>query len=314
MTKKLNFFFLLLLCLFISLSLFANDAKKASTGSGVDWVELLIIIGYIGGVLILLPIVLYTNKNEKKAAEGSNTMAQFTMAQSLSEEERNKRAAEILDAAYNQLTEAVNEDGEKVKSISKGSQARYFKFAFDYIDKHLQPTDESVKEELTLYRGSYKIRTQRIFTGSKWIIISAVGVGLLMIFSAGSITSILPFLILHSLGIVFYILASRTPMYTLEKRMQLLDKFPNFLSSLMTNLLAGDGTKHYVKEGSGPWKRDHEAEGWSVIIRLVILIIIMLFLGFFAAFVGVINFVLNYSTSFLHPWMTEEKWYDKNFS
>ncbi len=272
------------------------------------------IVGYIGGVLILLPIVVYTNNNEKKTAEGIYPAESSLRGQNLSEEERNRRSKEILEKAYEQLSETINDNGEASKAITKGSQARFFKFALDYISKHLNPTNESVKSELELYRQSYKIRTERIFTGSKWIIISAVAVGILIVLSAGSVTSMLPFLILHTLGIVFYILASRTPMYTLEKRMKFFEKAPGFLSSIMTNLLAGDGTKYYVKEGSGPWKRDYESEGWVAIMRLALLVIIMLFLGFFAAFVGVINFILNYGTSFLHPWMTEEKWYNTSFN
>jgi hypothetical protein len=120
--------------------------------------------------------------------------------------------------------------------------------------------------------------------------------------------------IIHALGIAFYILSSRTPMYTLEKRRF---KFANLgtgmIGGIMTALAMGDGTKYYVSTNGGPYQRDWETEGSMGLIGLVLLLVAALFLGFTAAFLGVINFIFNYSNSFLLPFNKPADWYAEKF-
>ena len=81
----------------------------------------------------------------------------------------------------------------------------------------------------------------------------------------------------------------------------------------MTALALGDGTKYYVSTNGGPYQRDWETEGTMGLIGLVFLLVAALFLGFIAAFLGVINFIFNYSNSFILPFKKPTDWYEEKF-
>lgn len=284
-----------------------NESKK---DSGVDWFELIIIVGYLGGVFVLLPIVLYTNAKEKLFVPDSTNQDQISVIQDLTEEQRNQKAMEILERIESKLTVIKGEDGTDWVTITKGSQAKFMKYGLDYINKKLKPTDQNVIDRINEFTNVYNDRTRRAFTGSNWIIGSSALLAVLFYMTGG----ISVFLFIHILGLVFYILSSRTTFYGIEKRMKTFGNGPSFISGMMSGLFLGNGVKYYVKEGSGPWRRDWETEGQMALIGLFLLIVVAIFLGIFAAFLGVLNFIINYSTSFLHPFKTEEKWYQENFA
>lgn len=292
--------------------LYSNDSTgtASSSGGGIDWFQVIITAGYLVGVFILLPIVIYTNHKTKlySPAEDSNESTQKT--EGLDEETKNQRASEILAAIENKLTAFTNEDGEEMITITKGKQAKFMKSGLDYINKNLKPTDPELISRVEEFAEIYKVRTKRIFTGSKWIIAASVGVGLLMLFTGG-ITS---FIFIHALGLAFYILSSRTPMYALEKRrFRFAHLGSGMIGGIMSTLALGDGTKYYVSTNGGPYQRDWETEGSMGLIGLFLLLVVALFLGFIAAFLGVINFIFNYSNSFILPFKKPADWYEEKF-
>lgn len=305
MKKSLSAVLLLLLTATVSL-LIAQTGDAPPPDKGIDWFQLMFEVGYIGGVFILLPLVIYTNKKEKLYIPTESSAQTLS---SLTEEERNKRASQILEKIGEKLTPFQGENGEELITITKGSQARFMKRGLDYINKFLSPTDPDLQARIEEFRGVYEDRAKRAFTGSKWIIGCSVGVGLFMIYTAGFNT----FIVIHFLGLAFYILSSRTTMYTIEKRMKYIGGGSGVISGIMSGLFLGDGTKYYVKHGNGPWKRDHQTEFEMGMIGLIIMIVIALFLGFLAVVLGVVNFFLNYSTSFLNPLKSDEKWYEDKF-
>jgi len=282
---------------------FAQTEVAAETSKGIDWPQLLMTIGYLGGVFVLLPLVIYTNMKEKIEI---NPMVDS----SLTEEERNSRASIILGKIESMLTPFKTDDGEEMITITKGKQAKFMKNGLEYILNSLLPTDEALVERTEEFKGVYEDRTQRAFTGSKWIILCGIALGVLIFMSAGFST----FIIIHALGLVFYVLSSRTTMYGIERRMELFGGKGGTIGRVMSALFLGEGTKHYVKQGSGPWKRDWETEGQMAMIGVLFLAIIALFLGFFAAFLGVINFVINYSTFFIIPFKSNNDWYKNSIA
>lgn len=308
---KLKSLFSTLLFIVLGITLFAQDTTQASSSSGgsTDWFSIIIATSYIVGIFILLPIVIYTNIKSKLYKPGEDD-EEFQPIRNLDEEKRNARAEEILIEIENRLTQFTDENGEEMITITKGKQAKFMKKGLDYINKHLKPTDEAIIQRLKEFEDIYKIRTKRVFTGSKWIIGAAVGVGILMIVTGGIST----FIFIHSLGIVFYILSSRTPMYAMEKRRYKFAKMgTGAIGGIMTALALGDGTKYYVSTNGGPYQRDWETEGSMAMAGLLILVFVALILGFVAAFLGVLNFIFNYSNSFLLPFNKTVDWYEENF-
>ncbi|NOQ27841.1 MAG: hypothetical protein GQ564_20965 [Bacteroidales bacterium] len=295
---------------FVSFAIFAQTNQTeptTSTGGGIDWFELIAIIGYLGGVFILLPIVIYTNLKEKLFIQSDDTPSEIL--NNLSQTERNNRSSIILEEIGKKLSPYKDENGIDLITITNGSQARFMKHGLDYINKNLCPDDPEILERVSEFTIVYNDRTRRAFTGSNWIIFCGIGIGALMLFTGGIST----FIFIHALGLLFYILSSRTTFYGIEKRMNYFSG-SGMISSVMTGLFLGNGVKHYVKEGGGSWKRDWETEGQMAIIGLLFMFVIAMFLGFLAAFLGVINFIFNYSRSFTLPFKSNNDWYESKFN
>lgn len=280
-----------------------EDAGKQESESGLDWLEIIMIIGYLGGVFVLLPLVIYTNSKENLFIPNADNQDKIDIIEDLTEEQHNQRSAEILERIESKLTSFKAEDGSEMLTITNGFQARFTKHGLDYIRKRLNPTDPEIIDRMNEFSEVYKDRARRAFTGSRWVIISSIGIGVLFFFTGGVST----FLFIHALGLVFYILSSRTTFYGIEKRL----KYFGGGSGIMSTLFLGKGTKYYVKSGGGSWKRDWETEGQMAIIKMFLLVVIALFLGFLAAFLGVVNFIINYSTSFILPFQSIDKWYER---
>lgn len=135
----------------------------------------------------------------------------------------------ILDGIAEKLTPFQSEEGEEMLTITKGSQSRFVKQGLDYINTRLVPTDSVTIERVNEFSGVYKDRSKRVFTGSKWIIICSAGMGVLFAVTGG----ITVFLFIHFLGLLFYILSSRTTMYTLKASSP---KRTGFLTSSMAGI------------------------------------------------------------------------------
>lgn len=303
--------FTAVLLLIVSVTLFAKgDADATASGGGIDWFELMIVTGYVLGVFLLLPIIIYTNAKEKIFTPNSDNQEEIQPIEGLNEDEKNNRAALILESIEEKMTPFQSEDGEDMVTITSGKQAKFTKQGLDYINKKLVPTNTEVIERVDEFSAVYEDRTRRAFTGSKWVIGSSAGLGILFLYMGGIST----FIFVHFLGLLFYILSSRTTFYGIDKRMEYFGGGMGLIGSVMSGLFLGDGTKYYVKESGGSWKRDWETEGQMALIGLVLLFIAAMILGFFAAFLGVVNFVINYSTSFLLPLKSDEDWYEKNLA
>ena len=308
MKKQLTFSILLFLITNIAL-VAAQSSETTSSGGGIDWFNVIIAGSYLIGVFILLPLVIYTNMNEKIFNPETDDKAKVQILNELSEEERNNRAKDILEKIGEKLTPFKSDEGEELITITKGSQATFMKRGLDYIQKRLAPTDPELLARMEEFSEVYEHRAKRAFTGSNWVLACSAGVGLLFLW-AGGITT---FIFIHFLGLLFYFLSSRTTFYGIEKRIGYFGGGVGLISGIMGGLFLGNGVKQYVKQGNGPWQRDWQGEGETAIIGLMILLFVAIFLGIFAVFLGVLNFVINYSTSFLNPLKTEDKWYEENF-
>jgi len=281
-----------------------TETQKNKKEKSTDWFELAILIGYLGGVFVCFPIVVYTNLKESLAKPSSENPSSL----SLSEDERNQKTAAILAAIEEKMSILNDDEGQQWLTITKGSQAKFIKFGLDYINKHLQPTDETLIERVKEFENVYNTRTKRIFTGSNWVLGCAIGVGVLFFFTGG----ISVFLIIHILGIIFYYLASRTPLYLAEKRYKWFGSGTGVIATIMTTLFVGNEVRYYIKRKDGTWERDYGSEGSEALITIAIILIVALIIGFFASLLGLLNAIVNYFSSYILPTENETKWYAKN--
>ncbi len=310
-THNFKLAFVMLVVFFISsVSVaIAQEAGETVTDSGMslgDIFEFFIAAGYIVGVFVLLPWVIYTNMKEGLGLiEEGNTAPPKS---SLSKDERNSRAANILEEINNKLTH-FEEEGEELVIITKGSQARFTRKGLAYIRNDLVPTEPDIIARTNELIGVYQNRSKRVFTGSYWIIGFAVALLVIFIYQTG----ISRFVIIQTLGIVFYILSSRTPLYVLEKRIKRFGSIGfGIIGSVLSGLFIGSGTKYYKVYSDGRKERDHETELTGGVIYFIIIVILGLFLAFMTPLLGIVNFLVNYMNNALIP-RKPESWYEKNF-
>ncbi len=295
---------LILLLIFVSLTAAEAEGEKAEKAR-INWFNVIFAGGYLLGVFILLPLVIFTNLKDK--VYDPEDKEQIQPLENLSEEERNARAARILEEIGNKLTPVEDEEGNQMITITKSKQARFVRNGLNYIIKKLAPTDQDVIDRVNEFKGVYDYRASRIFTGSNWIIVFGIGVGVLLVATGGFNT----FIIIHALGVLFYILSSRTPLYAVEKRVKNYGSGGGAMSKIYAALFLGPGKKYYVKRAGGSWERDWQTEGEMAVIGIVIMAIVALLLGFFAAAMGVINFIFNYASSLVIPFKKLDDWYER---
>lgn len=286
----------------------ATDKTVPAKKQGTDWLTIAVGTGYLLGVLVLFPLVVYLNMKEKlydpeTAKEGVDLRGE-------SLEEREAKARAILEEMADGWSKVPGENGEMLLSITKRKQALKAKAGLDYINKYLAPEDPEIIERLNELKFVYENRSKRYFTGSKWVLGAAIALGLVFLFTMG----IDAFVVIHILGVVFYYLSSRTPAYILERRMELFGKLPGFVGSLMGGLMVGMAAKSYVSINGGPWQRDHSDEFSNMMVFIFLMIVVAMLLGFLAALLGVINFLINYLGTFLMPWKSIEQSYREKFT
>ncbi len=119
------------------------------------------------------------------------------------------------------------------------------------------------------------------------------------------------FLIIHVIGIAFYIMSSRVPVYLFEKRINRFSR-KGIIGGLMGGLFIGMGAKHYKKYSDGTVERDYDSELSGGALMIVLLVVAAMILGFLAAALGVVNFIMNYTNNSVMP-QKPEKWYEKHF-
>ena len=91
--RKNSLLVVFILLLFSYLTIYAQvEPAETSSGGGIDWFEVIIITGYLLGVFILLPVVVYTNLKEKLFSPTTENSEEVQIIENLSEEERNNRA------------------------------------------------------------------------------------------------------------------------------------------------------------------------------------------------------------------------------
>ncbi|NPD46690.1 hypothetical protein [Lentimicrobium sp. S6] len=286
----------------------SEQAREKTT----DWFSLVIAIAYFLGVFILLPLVIYTNMNEKIFI--ATESHKIELVDGLDEKQCNEKAVEILEGIEAQMSNITDDEGNEFVTITSGKQAVHTKMGLDYINKRLDPSDEDIKNRVTEFTEVYNDRTKRVFTGSKWIIGCAIGIVVLLgIIDISLIFSF--FILLHLLGLVFYYLSSKTPLYALEKRLKTFGTLKlGVVGGILTGLFAGFAAKEYVSINGGSWQRDYEGEFNSSMVLVLIIAVVAMFIAFMVALFGIINFLINYSTSFLSPLKKEDKWYAEKYA
>ncbi|MFW5706271.1 MAG: hypothetical protein ACOCX8_04630, partial [Bacteroidota bacterium] len=117
--------FTILFTLAGSFAFAAGEPGTASSGGGIDWVQVIFAGSYLVAVFLLLPIVVYTNMKEGIFIPGEDDEEQIKQVEDLTEAERNDRAGEILEQIEQKLTPYRDKNGEELITITKASQARF---------------------------------------------------------------------------------------------------------------------------------------------------------------------------------------------
>jgi hypothetical protein len=279
----------------------APGPKSSSKEFGFfDLLELLMVVGYTIGVFVLLPLVILTNIAERTVpqapvAEGITPGEEFT--------DDDTQARDMMDQLADELPDAENEDGTTYKTITSGSQARKARNVLVEIGKNLHLTNTGVLEQFDALRELYQVRSRRVYTGSFWVLACAAAILVLFYYSGpGGIDA---FMVIHLLGMIFYTLASRAPVYLLEKRSHRLST-----GGLMGAVIGGvlfSSTRYYNVYSDGHKERNYEQEAGNTLFGFLLMAVFVIFCGFLIGVFGVISFIMNYSTSIQLPFKLKLK-------
>ncbi len=154
----------------------------------------------------------------------------------------------------------------------------------------------------------YENRTERFFTGSKWILFAAGAVAAFVGYTSGLST----FFFVQLAGIAFYWFASRTPLYQLESRMDTFGSMGlGIVGGLLAGLFVGGGTQYYTEDSMGFRSRDYESEGQAALFQIILMAIAVLIVGALIIAFADLNAVMNYYSSYQKP-INLNNWYDEN--
>ncbi|MBN1970774.1 MAG: hypothetical protein JXR48_10580 [Candidatus Delongbacteria bacterium] len=297
----------------IAFSLLFAESANVPKEKGIDWIEVFIGWTFLIGLFLMFPITVYTWLKEDIDDGSDHDPKPEPISENVAD--RNLKSIEILERIENMLTPFESEEGEQKITITNGKQARFVKKGLDFINLKLQPTDEEIIKRVQEFTDVYENRTERHFAGSKWVIIFAVGFLVFMFYNGSGVKILLNSIFwVQIVGIIFYYLASKAPIYGIEKRMKLFGGYGGNISRVFGALFLGQSTKYYVKKGHGPWERDYQTEGEMGLIWIAAIAFAALMIGALITVFAVFNFVINYSTSYLRPFDKLENWYEKNFT
>lgn len=154
----------------------------------------------------------------------------------------------------------------------------------------------------------YEARTERFFTGSKWIMFAAGAVAAFVLYTEGLST----FFFVQLAGMAFYWLASRTPLYQIESRMDTFGSMGlGIVGGLLAGLFVGSGTRYYTEDSMGFRSRDYESEGQAAMLQMMLMAFAVLIVGALIIAFADLNAVMNYYSSYQKP-EDLNNWYDEN--
>lgn len=157
----------------------------------------------------------------------------------------------------------------------------------------LNPTDETIINDLNGIYALLNYLQERTFNGSKTFIIISAIIGVACAFFGGMVAPVISV----GVGIALYLLASRTPNFImLKKEVKGTDGKPSFMTRLFSGLFAAVATaktyKTITKWSDGTTTTDTDnSETW---ISLAIAIVVMVMMTFLMIFVAAINYLRNY--------------------
>lgn len=272
------------------------DAKDTTAASGkTNWggiVELILGIALFGWVIGHMVYVNFIAGKRYKEVFTPEYFRQNRMDRGLNEyasREEDLEVRTLLERAFEEWP-VVDTSGEQV--YRKPKKMKQIKSAAALIDQAiaLAPTDSETIDRLNELTDVVNSNEERSFFGSKTLIVIAIVV--CAVFSYFMFTPIA--IVSTVLGVIMYILASRTPAFLIDKRVE---KGRGSLSKGVLGgvlaMIAGAQTVRTVTTWSdgSKTKEDDYSQHW---IAIFIGIIVIVLLGIYIALWALVNYLRNY--------------------
>ncbi|NDV65377.1 hypothetical protein [Bacteroides sp. 224] len=207
-----------------------------------------------------------------------------------SSEEENNRASNLLEEVYESWPVVEVTEDDELHAPLTGKQMKASTALLKEVIT-IAPTEEDLTERLNELSGVVNSANKRCFNGSKTLVISALAIYILLSLISGTWAGATFFIG----SIVFYILASMTPTFMINKRiMSASDGKRSFMTSIIGGLFGSVATAKtikYVNKNTGEVVDTDNSDTW---IKLAFTFIVLVFVSFFIAVIGLINYVRNY--------------------
>ena len=204
--------------------------------------------------------------------------------------EENQLSRDLLDEVYDAWTTTNLPDGTEIFCPMTRQAVLLTKKNMATVIA-MNPTDEAVVERINAFNSTLGNAFEREFNGSKPLLVVAG------IFAVINFFVVPPSILFVGLGIAFYWLASRPPLFMVVRKEL---KGTNTSKSIISSIIAGTlamvaGAKTYkvvTKWSDGTTTTDtDDTETW---VSLIIMLIVMVVLASFILIFGLINYIRNY--------------------
>jgi len=207
-----------------------------------------------------------------------------------SSEAENQEAEQLLESVYESWSVVETTEDDVLRAPLKYKQVKGTATLLNAVIA-LAPTDEAVVERFNELADVLNDGNKRKFNGSKTLIISALVIFVLISLISGTWSGALFFVG----SIVFYILASMTPMFVINrKEVNGQGGKRSFMTSLIGGLfgtIATAKTYKYVNKNTGEVVDTDNSETW---MSMIFTFIVLCFLSFLIGAIALINYIRNY--------------------
>lgn len=279
------------LLLLASFSAFAQDVvtTDANTQNGLIAVAILII------VVAIMAHMIYENFFRKDLNTDYTAAAFRDARKAQNQGDMSAQEAMALDSELDKMVdmwgELANEDGDMVPYPLKRSVVKKSLATLEAAVAAM-PTNSRIVERINDANEILNHALKRQFNGSKAMVITAVIVGIVFTAISGTVEAAISV----GVGIILYLLASRSATFLIAAKQVKGSGSNSFLTMLIGSLFMGVATAKTYKtvttysDGSTKTETDNSQTWFSLIFGLIVMIL----LSFLLAIIAVINYLRNY--------------------
>jgi hypothetical protein len=271
-----------------------ESEPSSSISSGDIWAIVFILVIIIAIVHMFISFKL--KRFEPITVEETKQQRLASSMSELATNEENELAMDYLEDIFDHWSDVSKPDEEQLKAPTRKIHIEKSLSQLGAV-KDILPTDDYVVERLNELGDVVNSNSKRSFSGSKSLIIVSLILTVFMYFTLKTDTNSFLGVMLKLWwlwgSIIFYIVASYSPQFLIDKRLRKLGSgnFSSGLVGFFTGMFIGAPTFSYItKYSDGSSSRSTAFN----LIGLFLMLVGLMILGMFIVFFGLLNYLRNF--------------------